>query len=170
MPTIAEAARDDALTCGPSRDVGPVAWLSGGETLGTFRDGLLAIGDTRYRLLVEKSQVIVVDDATNSRTLSFTSLAHGPATIRLAGRRLRLVREHLVPILFHVTEDVQGASVLRVLRLPGKRLRFRSTDATSTLTDHELTMTVLACTLHLLKFGIPTQGVAAPQTPSPHPM
>lgn len=169
MPTIAEAARDDALSVGPSRDVGQVAWLSGGETLGTFREGTLTIGSTRYRILAEKSDVIVVDDAMESRVLSFTSLAHGPATIRVANRRLRLVREHLVPILFHVTEDVQGASFLRILRL-GRRLRFRSTDATAKLTDHELTMTVLASTLHLLKLSAPTTAVAAPQTPTPHPM
>jgi len=169
VPTIAEAARADSLTCGPSRDVGQVAWQSGGATLGTYRDGTLTIGDTRYRLLAEKSQVAVIDDATDSSVLSFTSLTHGPATIRVANRRLRLVREHLLPVLFHVTEDVDGASVLRILRL-GRRLRFRSTDATAVLSDHDLTMVVLAATMHLLELDVHTQAVAAPQNPSPHPL
>lgn len=164
MPTIAEAVRNDSLTLGPSRDVGPVAWKAGGDTIGTFRDGVLTAGNTRYRARTEKSQVILIDEATDSRVLSFTSLAHGPATIRAANRRLRLVREHLVPVLFRITEDINGPTVLRILKLGGKRLRFRSTEHTGTLSDHDLTMIVLAASMHLLRLGVPAHGISEHRT------
>lgn len=154
MTTIAEALRANDLRCGPSRSAHQMAWTADGETLGTIRDHWIDIERNRYRLEATKTSTMLVDEATNSRVIAFTSLSHGPATIRAAGGRYRLVREHLVPVLFHVTEDLRGSSVLRIAKL-GQRLRYRTTDDSAQVSDHDLTLLAVVSTLHLLKVKVP---------------
>lgn len=159
MP-VAEHLTESTLTMRPERGrTGHWDLTIGGENMGRIGDDLVQVGDRRLRLVSLRGHDALQDTVTGATVVTLQYRAHGSVAVAVGGRRFRLVREGVLPLFWHVTEDLGGPQILRMVRF-GPLVRMRPGADAETMPGTDLDLLIAAVAVAMLDVSAPVDAAA----------